>query len=113
MIFFGFFGGSRHERRKQTNRHKYTSWETQNLIPLDSRMSPDLLRGTGKSIGGDLDIDDEGSEQRRFEHVQSLHHDSVGYQPMNTRIGLAKKAMSLQANQEHKQKQERTILNCR
>jgi hypothetical protein len=69
----------------------------------DSRMSPDLLRGTGKSIGGDLKVDDEGSEQRRFEPVQSPHHDSVGYQPVRTRIGLAKKAMSLQANQEYKQ----------
>jgi hypothetical protein len=36
------------------------------------------------SIGGDLDIDDEGSEQRQFEPVQSLHHGSVGYQPMCT-----------------------------
>jgi hypothetical protein len=76
-------------------------------------MSPDLLRGMCKSIGGDLDVDDEGSEQRRFEPVQSLHHSSVGYQPVHTRIGLAKKAMSLQLNQEHKQEQERTILNCR
>jgi hypothetical protein len=64
----------------------------------DSRMSPDFLRGTGKSIGGDLDVDDEGFEQRRFESVQSLHHNSVGYQPVHTRIGLAKKAMSLQVN---------------
>jgi hypothetical protein len=64
----------------------------------DSRMSPDLPRGTGKSIGGDLDVDDEGSEQHRFEPMQSLHHDSVGYQPVHTRIGLAKNAMSLQAN---------------
>jgi hypothetical protein len=70
---------------------------------VDSRMSPNLLRGTGKSIGGDLDIDDKGSEQRRFESVQSLHHGSVGYQPVRTRIGLAKKEMSLQANREHKQ----------
>jgi hypothetical protein len=61
-------------------------------------MSPDLLRGTGKSISEDFDVDDEGSEQRRFELVQSLHHGSVGYQPVRTRIGLAKKAMSLQAN---------------
>jgi hypothetical protein len=76
-------------------------------------MSPDLPRGKGKSIGGDLDIDDQGSEQRRFEPVQSLHHGSIGYQPVRTRISLAKKAMSLQANQEHKQEQERTILNCR
>jgi hypothetical protein len=51
---------------------------------VDSRMSPDLSRGTGKSIGGDLDVDDKGSEQRRFEPVQSLHHGSVGYQPMCT-----------------------------
>jgi hypothetical protein len=28
----------------------------------DSRMSPDLPRGTGKSIVGDLDVDDDGSE---------------------------------------------------
>jgi hypothetical protein len=53
-------------------------------MPLDSRMSPDLPRGTGKSIGGDLDVDDDGSEQRRFEPVQSLHHGSVGYQPVHT-----------------------------
>jgi hypothetical protein len=49
----------------------------------------------GKSIGGDLDVDDEGPEQRRFKPVQSLHHGSVGYQPVRTQIGLAKKAMSL------------------
>jgi hypothetical protein len=58
-------------------------------------MSPDLQRGTGKSIGGDLDVDDEGSEQRRIKPVQSPHHSSVGYQPVHTRIGLAKKAMFL------------------
>jgi hypothetical protein len=76
-------------------------------------MSPDLLRGTGKLIGGDLDVDDEGSEQRQFKPVQSLHHSSVSYQPVHTQIGLAKKAMFLQVNQEHKQEQERTILNCK
>jgi hypothetical protein len=76
-------------------------------------MSPDLPKGMGKSIGGDLNVDDEGSEQHRFEPVQSLHHGSISYQPVRTRIGLAKKAMSLQANREHKQEQEKTILNCR
>jgi hypothetical protein len=76
-------------------------------------MSLDLLRGTGKSISGDLNIDDESSEQCRFEPVQPLHHGSVGYQPMHTRIGLTKKAMSLQANREHKQEHERTISNYR
>jgi hypothetical protein len=47
----------------------------------DERLSPDLLRGRGKSIGGDLNVDDEGSEQN-FEPLQSLHHCSVGYQSM-------------------------------
>jgi hypothetical protein len=72
-----------------------------------------FLRGTGKLIGGDLDVDDEGSKQHRFEPVQLLHHGSVGYQPVHTKIGLTNKAMSLQANREHKQEQERTISNCR
>jgi hypothetical protein len=64
---------------------------------------PILREVQGKSIGGDLDVDDKGYEQRQFEPVQSLHHSSVGYQPVHIRIGLTKKAMSLQANQEHKQ----------
>jgi hypothetical protein len=67
----------------------------------------------GKSIGGDLDVDNKVSKQRRFKPVQSLHHDSDGYQPVHTRIDLAKKAMSLQANREHKQEHERTISNGR
>jgi hypothetical protein len=67
----------------------------------------------GKLIGGDLNVDDEGSKQHRFKPVQSLHHGSVGYQPVHTRIGLTKKAMSLQVNREHKQEQERTISNYR
>jgi hypothetical protein len=79
----------------------------------DNTMSLDLPRGTGKSIGGDLDVDDEGSEQCRFEPVQSLHHGSIGYQHVRTRIGLSKKAMSLQENREHKQEQKRTISNCK
>jgi hypothetical protein len=61
-------------------------------------MSPNLLRGTGKLIGGELDVDDEGSEQRWFEPVQSLHHSSASYQFVHPRIGLTKKAMSLQVN---------------
>jgi hypothetical protein len=28
----------------------------------DERLGPDLLRGRGKSIDGDLNVDDEGSE---------------------------------------------------
>jgi hypothetical protein len=29
----------------------------------DDRLSPNLSRGRGKSSGGDLDVDEEGSEQ--------------------------------------------------
>jgi hypothetical protein len=47
-------------------------------------MSLDLSRGMGKSIGGDLDIDDEGSKQHQFKPVQSLHDGSIGHQPMHT-----------------------------
>ena len=65
----------------------------------------------GKSIGGDLDVDDEGSEQRP-EPLQSLHHGSVGYQPVRTRIGLAKKAYPCKCNREHEQEQRRCNLNC-
>jgi hypothetical protein len=32
------------------------------LRPPDERLGPNLLRGRGKSICGDLDIDDEGSK---------------------------------------------------
>jgi hypothetical protein len=67
----------------------------------------------GKLISEDLNVDDEGSEQRRFEPVQSLHHSSIGYQSVRTRIGLTKKTMSMQANREHKQELERTISNCK
>jgi hypothetical protein len=90
-----------------------TIYNTLGYIQYDSRISPDLPRGTNKLIGGDFDVDDEGFEQRRFEPVQLLHHGFIDYQSVRTRIGLAKKAMSLQANREHKQEQERAISNCR
>jgi hypothetical protein len=54
------------------------------MIPLDSMMSLNLPRHMGKSIGGDLNVDNKSSGQRRFETVQSLHHGSVGFQPMHT-----------------------------
>jgi hypothetical protein len=61
----------------------------------DERLVPDLLRGRGRSIGGDLDIGEEGSEQTIIT-LQSLHYSSVGYQYMRTRISLTKKAKFLQ-----------------
>jgi hypothetical protein len=48
---------------------------------LDRFRHPDLSRGRGKSIGRDLDIDDEGSKQN-FEPLQSLHHCFISYQSM-------------------------------
>jgi hypothetical protein len=51
------------------------------------RLIPDLLRGRGKSIDRDLDIDDEGSEQN-FEPLQSLHNCSIGYQSVQPELTL-------------------------
>jgi hypothetical protein len=33
------------------------------VTPFVEKLSPDFLRGRDKSIGGYLDVDDEGSEQ--------------------------------------------------
>jgi hypothetical protein len=46
---------------------------------------PDLPRRRGNSIGGDLDVDDEGSKQN-FESLQSLHQCSVGYQSVKQEV---------------------------
>jgi hypothetical protein len=43
--------------------------------------------------------------------LQSLHHDSIGYQFMHTRIDLTKKTYSYKHNREHKQEQKRMQLN--
>jgi hypothetical protein len=32
------------------------------MIPLDERLDPNLLRGRGRFIGGDLDVVEEGSK---------------------------------------------------
>jgi hypothetical protein len=58
-----------HNLNKATPKDEYTMLIAYMLINNDSRMSSDLPRGTGKSIGGDLDIDGEGSEQRQFKPV--------------------------------------------
>jgi hypothetical protein len=51
----------------------------------DEWLGPDLPRGRGKSIGGDIDVDDEGSEQN-FEPLQLLRHCSVGYQSVQPKL---------------------------
>jgi hypothetical protein len=53
----------------------------------DEGSSPDLLRGSGKLIGGDLDIDDEGSEWN-VKLLQSLHHCSICYQSVRHKLTL-------------------------
>jgi hypothetical protein len=68
------------------------------------RLVPDLLRGRGRSIGGDLDISEEGSEQT-IVTLQSLHHGPL------TRVGLTKKTYPCKCNREHKQEPERMQLN--
>jgi hypothetical protein len=80
------------------------------MTTVDERLVPDLLRDRGKSIGRDLDVGKEGSEQT-IVTLQSLHQGSDGYQHMRTRVGLATKAYPYKCNREHKQEQERMQLN--
>jgi hypothetical protein len=63
----------------------------------DERLVPDLLRERGRSIGGDLDLGEQGSEQT-IVTLQSLHHDYVGYQHARTRVGLTMKAYPYECN---------------
>jgi hypothetical protein len=79
----------------------------------DERLVPDLPRGRGKSIGGDLDIDEEGFGQNDYTttSLHSLHHGSVGYQHVCTQVGLAQKAYPYKCNREYKKELERTQLN--
>jgi hypothetical protein len=76
----------------------------------DVRLVPDLPRCRGRSIGRDLNVGEEGSEQT-IVTLQSLHHDSVGYQHVHTRVDLTKKVYPCKCNREHKQEQEGMQLN--
>jgi hypothetical protein len=53
----------------------------------DERLVPDLPRGRGRLIGGDLDVGEEGSEQT-IVTLQSLQNSSDGYQHARTRVVL-------------------------
>jgi hypothetical protein len=72
------------------------------MRPFDERLVPDLLKGRGRLIGGDLDVGEEGSEQTIIT-LHSLHHGSDGYQHAHTQVGLTKKAYPCKCNREHKQ----------
>jgi hypothetical protein len=71
---------------------------------------PDLSRARGRLIGGDLDVNEEGSV-RTIKTLQSLHHDSIGYQQTRTRIGLAKKAKLLQMQSRTQARTRKMQLN--
>jgi hypothetical protein len=55
------------------------------VLCIDERLGPNLPRGRGKLIGGDIDVDDESSEQN-VEPLQSLHHHSGGYQSVRHKL---------------------------
>jgi hypothetical protein len=50
---------------------------------VDERLVPDLPRGKGRSIDGDLNVGEEDSKQTIIT-LQSLYHSSVGYQHVCT-----------------------------
>jgi hypothetical protein len=74
--------------------------EFKDIFPIkipDERLVLDLLRGKCRSIGGDLDVGEEGSEQT-IVTLQSLHDGSDGYQHACIRVGLTKKAYPCKCN---------------
>jgi hypothetical protein len=68
----------------------------------------DLPRGRGKSIGGDLKVDEEGSEQN-FEHLQSLHHCSIGYQSVRHELTSPRRLIPESTIENTSKKEENAI----
>jgi hypothetical protein len=77
-------------------------------VQTDERLCPNLPRGRGKSIGGDLDVDDEGSEYN-FEPLQSLHHRSVGYQSVRCELTSPKRLILVSAIENTSKNEEDAI----
>jgi hypothetical protein len=65
-------------RSLSTGQHEHALLAQGAHTSSDERLGPGLPRGRGKSIGEDLDVDDEGSQQMSVT-LQSLHHCSIGY----------------------------------
>jgi hypothetical protein len=95
--FFDFFGGAWYKEKTNYKAHDNTSRATWNLRSFDEGLVPDLPRGSGRSIGGGLDVGEEASELT-IVTWQSLHHSSIGYQHARTWVGLAKKAYPYKCN---------------
>jgi hypothetical protein len=64
----------------------------------------DLPRGRGKSIGGDLKVDEEGSE-----HLQSLHHCSIGYQSVRHELTSPRRLIPESTIENTSKKEENAI----
>jgi hypothetical protein len=109
VIFVGFSVDSRYEKQQlNKKRHDNNSRATWNLTPLNEKLGPDLPRGRGKSIGGDLDVDDECSEQN-FKPFQSLHHRSVGYQSVRHELTSPRTLIPASAIENTSKNEEDTI----
>jgi hypothetical protein len=54
VYFFGFFNGVWYKDKKLTRKHMIIPHGNLSLIPLDERLGPNLSRGRGRSIRGDL-----------------------------------------------------------
>jgi hypothetical protein len=79
---------------------------------FDERLVPHLPRDRGRSIGGDLDIGEEGSK-RTIVTLQLLHHGSIGCHTHRHKLALPRRLSSCRCNREHNQEQGRMQLNCR
>jgi hypothetical protein len=90
-------GGGNNRRTNMRYLHTYPVCRMDLFGPsvADEELVPDLLRGKGRSVGGDLNADEEGSKQT-IVTLQSLHHGFIGYQHARTEVGLAKKSKFLQ-----------------
>jgi hypothetical protein len=67
-----------HDRILPREGHHVSSVRVFLRFLVDERLVPNLPRGRGRSIGGDLNVGEEGIEQT-IVTLQSLHHGSVGY----------------------------------
>jgi hypothetical protein len=76
--------------------------------PTVERLGPDRLRGRGRSIGGDLDIGEEGSEQN-LKPLQSLYYFSVGYQSMQHKLTSPRRLIPASAIENTSKNEEDAI----
>jgi hypothetical protein len=59
-------------------------------------------------ISGDLNVDDEGSEQN-FEPLHSLHHRSIGYQSVRHELTSSRRLIPASAIEDTSKNEENAI----